>query len=93
MPAQLRKINELTDRAQHVIGRHEFVEAKFVKTRADRPSSPESPCRHSSRESQPRAGREHFFNKIGAIPKWLGAPRSSYSWFKPDTAKTNTLSN
>jgi hypothetical protein len=31
MPAQLRKINELTDRAQHVIGRHEFVEAKFVK--------------------------------------------------------------
>jgi hypothetical protein len=30
MPAQIRKINELIDRTQHVIRRHEFVEAKFV---------------------------------------------------------------
>jgi hypothetical protein len=31
MPTQIRKINELIDRAQQVIGRHELVEAKFVK--------------------------------------------------------------
>jgi hypothetical protein len=31
MPAQFRKINEPIDRAQHVIGWHELVEAKFVE--------------------------------------------------------------
>src|SRR5262249_36790824 len=31
MLAQIRKINEPIDRAQHVIGWHELVEAKFVK--------------------------------------------------------------
>src|SRR5262245_26881750 len=31
MRAQIRKINEPIDRAQHVIGWHELVEAKFVK--------------------------------------------------------------
>src|SRR5215472_5572222 len=30
-PTQIRKINEPIDRAQHVIGWHELVEAKFVK--------------------------------------------------------------
>ena len=31
MPTQIRKINKTIDRAQHVIGRHEFVEAKVVE--------------------------------------------------------------
>src|SRR5262245_65000195 len=31
MLAQIRKINEPIDRAQHVSGWHELVEAKFVK--------------------------------------------------------------
>jgi hypothetical protein len=31
MPTQIRKINEPIDHAQHVIGRHELVEAKFVE--------------------------------------------------------------
>jgi hypothetical protein len=31
MPTQIRKIDKPIDRAQHVIGRHELVEANFVK--------------------------------------------------------------
>src|ERR1700758_5268823 len=31
MPTQIRKINEPIDHAQHVIGRHELVEAKSVE--------------------------------------------------------------
>jgi hypothetical protein len=31
MPTQIRKINEPIDRPQHMIGRHELVEAKFVE--------------------------------------------------------------
>jgi hypothetical protein len=31
MPTQIRKINKLIDRAQHVIGWHELFEAKLVE--------------------------------------------------------------
>jgi len=31
MPTQIRKIDQPVDRVQHVIGRHEFIEAEFVE--------------------------------------------------------------
>jgi len=43
MPTQIRKVDQPVDRVQHVIGRHEFIEAEFVEKcspalRVDRPS-------------------------------------------------------
>jgi hypothetical protein len=69
MPTQISKIDEPIDRAQHMIGRHELIEAKFVQKALlhHEPIAPHrlgSPCRHSSRESPRRAASEHFFNKI-----------------------------
>jgi hypothetical protein len=43
MPTQIRKVDQPVDRVQHVIGRHEFIEAEYVEKcsptlRVDRPS-------------------------------------------------------
>jgi hypothetical protein len=58
--AQIRKINEPIDRAQHVIGWHELVEAKFVEKALlhheliahHRPNSPAAKAQENHSEGQ-----------------------------------------
>jgi hypothetical protein len=50
MPTQIRKVDQPVDRVQHVIGRHEFIEAELVEKcspalRVDRPSCLIPRCR------------------------------------------------